>query len=109
MKSYLCLLLLALITCQTLDKNNEIILKASDIVRETFETIADIFVDCNYDENCISNRLFDYVTSLTDEEYLEIEEFLETDECNGVCVEILSKKVSEEITNIYCSNVCYQY
>ena len=34
MKSYLCLLLIAFITCQSLDKNNEIVLKASDIVNE---------------------------------------------------------------------------
>ncbi len=108
MKSYLFLLFIAFITCQSLDKNNEIVLKASEIVNETFEKIASFFAECNLDEDCIIEKLYYYVSTLSYEEYLEVENFLSTNECKDFCIEKLSEKVDKEVSLSYCSNACYE-
>ena len=107
MKSYLCLLLIAFITCQSLDKNNEIVLKASDIVNELYEKIADIFKECDLNEDCIYLKIYEYLSTLTIEEIVAIENFSYSKECKDFCIEKLSEKVDKEISEAYCSGACY--
>ena len=107
MKSYLCLLLIAFITCQSLDKNNEIVLKASDIVNEVYEKIADIFKECDLSEDCIFVKLNEYLNTLTVEEIMAIENFSYTKECKDFCIEKLSEKIDKDVSKAYCSNACY--
>ena len=103
MKSCLCLLLIAFITCQSLDKNNEIVLKASDIVNEAFEKIAEFCIDCDLNEDCVYDKLNEYLDTLTYDEVMTIENFTFYDECKDFCIEKLSKKVDKEASEKFCS------
>lgn len=103
MKSYLCLLLIAFITCQSLDKNNEIVLKASDIVNEAFEKIVEFCIECNLKEDCIIKKFDEYLDTLTYVEVMTIENFSFTTECKDFCIEKLSKKVDKEASEKFCS------
>jgi hypothetical protein len=109
MKNYLCLFLIALIACQTLDKNGEIILKASDFINEVFETIATILSDCNLDPECVNNEAYEYFSKFTPEQSMEYLEFLSTTECYDVCYDKLSAKVDSQWSDVYCSNICSAY
>ena len=106
MKSYLCLLLMALIACQSVDKNNEIVLKASDFINEVFETIGDFFIKCNLDYYCINHEIYALISNFTAKEYFKLSEFIITNECQDFCVDKLSEKIEKYKSEVYCSNVC---
>ncbi len=102
MKSFLCLLLVAFIACESVDKNNEIVLKASDFVDEYFAKIVSILDECNGDYACYSEKFNEYYTTLSTDQYLEIYNFLISSECHDVCMDKLSK-FDDQAKTIFCS------
>ena len=109
MKSYLCLLLIALIACESTNKDNEIVLKASDFINDLFEAISTAFSKCGWDSECLNNELYDVYNDITDEDYLEFAEFLSSSECYDFCYDKLSAKNSEDLSQMYCSGICSAY
>ncbi len=102
MKSYLFLLFIAFITCQSLDKNNEIVLKASDFINEYFDKLVSILDECKNDYGCYSEKFNEYYSTLTYEELIEYSNFAMSNECHDFCMDKLSK-FDDSTKNIFCS------
>ena len=91
MKSFLCLLLIAFIACESVDKNDEIVLKASDFINQFYDKIVSIFDECKGDYVCFSNKFSEYYYSLTTDQWMEYSSFLMSEECQNLCMDKLSK------------------
>ena len=102
MKSFLCLLLVAFIACESVEKNNEIVLKASDFINGFFDKIVSILDDCNLDYSCYSEKFTEYYYTLSYEELVEYSNFVMTSECHDLCMDKLSK-FDDTVKNMLCS------
>ena len=102
MKSFLCLLLVAFIACESVDKNNEIVLKASDFINSYFDKLVSILDECNCDYSCYAEKFNEYYMTLSTEEYLEFSNFVMSSECHDVCMDKLSK-FDEQAKTVFCS------
>ena len=91
MKSFLCLLLIAFIACESIDKNNEIVLKDGDFIDEFFDKMVSALDEYKNDQNCFSDKMSDYFSTLTPDQYSQISTFQMSEECHDVCYDKLSK------------------
>ena len=91
MKSFLCLLLIAFIACESIDKNNEIVLKDGDFIDEFFDKVVSILDECKNDDFCYSEKMSDYFNTLTLDQYSQITTFQISEDCHDVCYDKLSK------------------
>ena len=106
MKSFLCLLLVALIACESADKNNEIILKESDFINELFDKLIFIFKKCNYDNECIKGQTKEYFDTFNYFEKDEWRSLVYSHDCYDICYDKLSKEIDLEYTKTFCKNNC---
>ena len=106
MKSFLCLLLVALIACESADKNNEIILKESDFINELFDKLIFIFKKCNYDNECIKGQTKEYFDTFDYFEKDEWRSLVYSHDCYDICYDKLSKKIKLEYATTFCKNNC---
>ena len=105
MKSFFCLLLLAFIACNVIEKKEEIILK--DFAHEFFEQIVNIIVNCGEtNPECIQKQMTDFFNGMTTEERMEFIKLIQNPECKSICDECFSGKVSEQFTELYCKGLC---
>ena len=91
MKSFLCLLLIAFIACESVDKNDEIVLKASDFINQFYDKIVSIYDECKGDLMCYSEKYSEFFESITPEQWMEYSSFLISEECQDFCMDKLSK------------------
>ena len=91
MKIYLCLLLIAFIACESVDKNDEIVLKASDFINQFYDKIVSIFEECKDDYVCYSEKFNENNNSLNFDQWMEYSNFLMSEECHDFCMDKLSK------------------
>ena len=106
MRIFLCLLLVALIICESSDKNNEIILKVSDFINEIFDTLINIFINCNLDTECCNSQIREYFQTFDYSENMEWVRFYYSHECYDFCYEKISKEIDLEWTKRFCKTNC---
>jgi len=109
MKNYLCLLLIALIACESTNKDNEIVLKASDFINNLFEELSQILSDCDWESECVSNKVYTLFANFTGDETMDWLEFISSSECHDLCYDKISAKNDAEWSEMYCSNLCSAY
>ena len=105
MKSYLCLLLLAFISCNIFEKKtDEIVLK--DFIHDLFEKLVSIIENCGYDDDCIEGQYSELTKNFSPEQFQEYENFIQSPECRNECIEIFGNIFDEEFTEYYCNGFC---
>ena len=110
MKSFLCLLLIAFIVSESVDKNNEIVLKANDFIDEYYDKILKIYAECCHqwyniaDQiDCTWDKVLYYNGRLTYEESMKYHNYLASKECYDYCYEKLNNGL---LSQLFCS-FCY--
>jgi len=108
MKSFFCLLLLAFIVCDVIEKKEEeIVLK--DYPHELLENMVNIIVNCGENPQCYAMQISELMSKMTQDQLMEYSTFIQSPECKNVCNEIFSGKVSGYIADSYCNSLCPSY
>ena len=92
MKIYLCLLLISFLTCDLIDKRDEIILK--DFATDFLDKMSDIInYACGEDTECVLSHLEDIVSKFNSDESNKYSEFIKSDKCYDTCSDYLKDKI----------------
>ena len=109
MKSYLFILLLALIFCNNIEKKEKINLLGSedDFINSFFDDIINIIDNCSLERDCIISQIDELIYLLSDDYYeIVYDYFDDNDNCINDCASHLSSVGDSSVINEICDYLC---
>ena len=77
-----------------------------DYIGELFDKLIFIFINCNYDKECINSQIKEYFDTFDSLEMQEWRNFKYSRDCYDICYNKLSKDIELEFVKTFCRKNC---